>query len=62
MVVALGTLQVNAEEHPADLAGHLVHLDTAIHQELGLPPLLGINRIGPKNLGSQDVPGFVGFD
>ena len=60
--MALGTLQVHAEEHPADLAGHLVHLDTAVHQELGPPALLGINRIGPKNLGSQNIPRFVGFD
>ena len=62
MVVALGTLQVDAEEHPADLAGHLVHLDSAIHQELRRTTLLGIDRVGAQDLRSQHVPRLVRLD
>ena len=62
VVVALGTLQIDAEEHSADLAGHLVHFDTAVHQELRPTSLFGIDGVGPKNLRSQNVPGLVRFD
>jgi hypothetical protein len=55
MVVALGALQIDAEEDPADFTRQQVRLDVPFQVEAGSGPVLLLGSVGSQDLGSQCV-------
>ncbi len=60
VVVALGALEIGAEEQPADIAGDDVRLAFAIEEELDAMACLRIAAVGGEYFASDDVPRLVG--
>ncbi len=60
MIVALGALQVHAEEQPADVLGERVDFALAVQVKLGGRALLRVDAVGGQNLADELVVWLIG--